>query len=162
MNVNIRLLLALIVALILTILPLPEFMLGVRPPWVLLLLLYAEFYLPKNFSTISVFFLGLCLDILLFHVIGENAFALLITTWVATGKTRRFAFFSVGQQMVLIGLFALIYESILLLIDAFLGNNYSSITVVGSTILAMLLWPWVRILAESIFIQKIKSKNFIM
>lgn len=44
--VSLRLFAAVIIALALTILPLPEVLLGLRPPWVLILILYWQFFCP--------------------------------------------------------------------------------------------------------------------
>jgi rod shape-determining protein MreD len=143
MTLNIRLFLALIIALTLTILPLPDVMMGIKPLWVLMLVLYVQFFLPHYFNITLLFFLGLCLDVLLSTVIGEHAFALLLTTWFAAGKARRFNFFAMLQQMMLVALYCLIYQLIVFLIDAFLGYNNGLWIVVGTVSLSTFFWPWV-------------------
>jgi rod shape-determining protein MreD len=162
MNIPVRLIIALCCSFLLSILPSPEIMHGIRAPWVLLLILFEIFYLPRYFNAYLVLFAGLCMDILLGSVIGEHSFAFLLTTWVASRKSQRFTFFPMGQQMVLIGLFSLIYNFTMLLIDAFLGNKFSLFSVLGSAGLAIILWPWVRILADSFFIPRVKSRNYIL
>ena len=148
-RLNVHLFFALFIAFVLTILPLPEMMVGFRPPWVLILVLYVQFFLPNYFNIFLLFFLGLCLDVLLSTVIGEHVFALVLTTWFVAGKVRRFYLFSMGQQMVLVALFCLVYQSILFLIDAFLGYNNGPWLIVGTALFSMLFWPWVRVLADS-------------
>ena len=88
-----------IVALILSILPMPELISAFRPPWVLLLVLYIEYFLPGNFKLTTLLIVGLLLDVLLSTVIGEHSFALLLVTWIASSKSRRFQFFSMMQQI---------------------------------------------------------------
>ena len=146
---NLRLLLALFIAFVLTILPLPEAVMGFRPPWILLFALYVRFFLPSYFNITVVFFLGLCVDVLLSTVIGEHAFALLLTTWFASGKARRFIFFSLIQQMMLIAVFCLIYQLIIFFIDAFLGYHNNILTLTGAVALSVFFWPWIRMLADS-------------
>ena len=141
MTLNIRLFFALFIVFVLTILPLPEMAMGLRPPWVLMFVLYIQFFLPNYFNITLLFFLGLCLDVLLSTVIGEHAFALLLTTLFAAGKARRFNFFSVIQQMMMVALFCLLYQLIIFLIDAFLGYNNGPWLVVGTALLGMLFWP---------------------
>lgn len=106
-NLRIRLGIGFIGALILSILPMPELISIFRPPWILLLVLYIEYYLPGNFKLTTLLFVGLALDILLSTVIGEHSFALLLVTWLASTKSRRFQFFSIMQQICLIGFFCL-------------------------------------------------------
>lgn len=87
---NFRIFLTLLSTLILTIIPMPELLLGIRPPWVLLFVLYIQFFLPGYFNLISLFLLGLCMDVLLATTIGEHAFTLMLTTWVSSGKSSAF------------------------------------------------------------------------
>ena len=141
---SIRLFVALIIVFILTILPLPEILVGFRPPWFLMFVLYIQFFLPNYFNIFLMFFLGLCLDVLLSTVIGEHALALILTTWLAAGKARLFTFSSVIQQMTLIALFCFTYQLIIFLIDVFFGYSNGVWLVVGTTLLSLLFWPWVR------------------
>jgi len=148
-SLNMRLLIALFVAFVLTVLPLPDLLHGIRPPWILLLVLYVQFYLPHYFNITLILILGLCLDVLLSTVIGEHAFALLLTTWISSGKTRRFYFFSMIQQTMLIASFCFIYQLCLFLMESFLGYHNPVMMLVASTLLTILLWPWVRVLADN-------------
>lgn len=143
-----RLILAFILALALTILPMPELLNGIRPSWVLLLVLYLQFYLPDYFQVWALFVVGLILDVLLSTVIGEHAFALTVTAWLINSKSRRFYFFSIGQQMALIGLFSAIYQGLLMIITASLGFHTGWIGFVGSVVSSVILWPWVRLVLE--------------
>lgn len=147
-SMTLRLTIAFLLALILTILPMPEILLGTRPMWVLMLILYLQFYMPDSFNLFVLFVLGLFLDTLLSTVIGEHTLALSLVTWIASSKARRFYFFSIGQQMMLMGFFCFLYQIIILTIDAFLGFHVGFVSVIGSTAISVLLWPWVRLIAE--------------
>ncbi len=145
---NVRLLLILISAIVLTILPLPVLISPFRPPFILLFILYVQFFVPQYFNVTWVLFLGLCLDVLMFTVIGEHALILLLTSWVASGKTRRFNFFSTIQQMFLVLLFCLFYQMLLALINASFGYSKEIWSVCITAIVGMFLWPWIRWLAD--------------
>lgn len=149
MKLKIRLFFLLILACMLTILPLPQAIAGFKPPWVLLLILYIQFYLPQYFNPSILLFLGVCLDVLLSTALGEHAFAFILTTWFAAGKVRRFNFFSISQQMMLVGLFCLFYQGIIFLMGAFMGHSNEFFMVVGSAFLGLLFWPFMRLLGES-------------
>lgn len=154
-NVGLRLTALLTTALVLSILPMPEVFHGFRPPWILLLLLYIEYYLPNKFNICIVLFIGLLLDVLLATVIGEHSFALLFTTWIASSKARRFQFFSMLQQICLIGFFCFMYQFLILLIDGLLGFNYSIYMSLASAGLGMFFWPWIRLLGDSSLLTRI-------
>ena len=124
----------------LTILPLPAQISGIRPAWVLLCLLYLQMYLPKYFHVLVVLLLGLCLDALLSTPMGEHAFALLVTTWLMDGRTRRFMFFSIMQQMLVVGLACGCYQLILFIVDASFGHMTEVSTVWGVAISSMIFW----------------------
>lgn len=147
-NINLRLFLAFFLVFVLTIIPLPTLLTGFRPPWVLMLILYLQFFLPNYFNITVLFILGLCLDVLLSTVIGEHAFALLIATWISSTKARRFYFYSIGQQMLMVAKYCLIYQLVIYFIDVFLNYNHNVIWVCGSSLVSLLLWPWLRLLAD--------------
>ncbi|KTD47663.1 rod shape-determining protein MreD [Legionella quateirensis] len=147
-NLRLRLWIGFIGALVLSILPMPEILSAFRPPWILLLVLYIEYYLPGNFRLTTLLITGLLLDVLLSTVIGEHSFALLLVTWIASSKSRRFQFFSMIQQICLIGFFCLLYQSVISFIDALLGFHYSLLMPFISAVLGMFFWPWIRLLGD--------------
>lgn len=154
MNKNLipKLVIGFVLALLLTILPMPGIFQGIRPIWVLLLLLYLQFYLPDYFNLWFLFVLGLLLDIILSTVIGEHILALALVTWISSNKARRFYFFSTGQQMALISFFCLLYQLIMLTVNAFLGFPIAPISIVGSTILSAILWLFLRLIADELLL----------
>ena len=143
-----RLFIATIIALILTILPLPDIFIGLRPPWVLMLILYLQLFLPDYFKIYYLIILGLVLDVLLSTLLGQHVFALALVSWIASSKARRFRLFSIGQQMALIGFFCLLYQLLIFMMDASLGYSVRFAMAVGSAMISILLWPWLRLIAD--------------
>lgn len=125
---------------VLSIVPLPPSLNLIRPAWVLLCVLYLQTYMPAYFHVLMVLVLGLCLDALLSTPMGEHAFALLVTTWLMVGRTRRFRLFSIVQQMLIIGLACGCYQLILFIVDASFGHTSSVASIAGVVITSMLLW----------------------
>lgn len=144
LHLNIRFLMAVFFALILTIIPLQSLLSSVRPPWVLMLLLYIQFFSPDQFKLTMVITLGLVLDVLLATLLGEHALALVITTWVASSRVRRFHLFGLPEQMALITLLCCLNELILYYIDLCQGFDHSLVMVFGTTFMSVLLWPWIK------------------
>lgn len=154
-----RVFIALLIAFILTILPLPHVLNELRPPWVLLLILALQFYRPARFNIFILFIIGLILDALLATVIGEHAFALCLVCLIASNKTRRFSFFSMSQQMTLIGFLVTFYQLTLYFIEAFLGYQNNIFALIGSAMISVLLWPWLRLLVEEFILANKKYLN---
>ncbi|OGV49569.1 MAG: rod shape-determining protein MreD [Legionellales bacterium RIFCSPHIGHO2_12_FULL_42_9] len=148
----IRLIILLLAGLILTIMPLPDILIQGRPPWILLIVLYVQLYLPNYFNVAVVFTMGIMLDSLLVTVIGEHALALCVVTWLANSKARRFALFPMGQQMGFIGFFAMAYQLIIVLIDSFLGDQAKLVSVIGGGVVSVLVWPWLRLMGEEVLL----------
>lgn len=142
----VRLLLGFVIALVLTILPLPAIFTMVRPAWVLLLILYIQSFFPKYFKVSLAFLFGLCLDVLSGAIMGEHAFALLITTWFASGRVHRFKYYSMIHQMSMMALFCLLYQCVLYVIDAFLGHAVFVWQIIGVPLTSILMWPWLCVL----------------
>lgn len=150
-TINFRFIFAVFLVLALSIIPIPNIIAIFRPPWVLMFVLYVQFYLPRYYRVSWVFLLGISLDVLLVTTFGEHAFALLLTSCLAASKTRRFHFFSVVQQMMFIALFCMVYELTLVLIDTSLGLNNNLFFAVGTVLVTMIFWPWIKFLADNTF-----------
>lgn len=157
-SLQMRLWVGFVAALSLSILPMPEIMSAFRPPWVLLLVLYIEYYLPGNFKLTALLVIGLLLDVLMSTVIGEHSFALLLVTWIASSKSRRFQFFTMVQQICMIGFFCFLYQSLISFIDALLGFQYNVLMPLASAILAMFFWPWIRVLGDGSLLSRLSYR----
>lgn len=155
-----RLFISFIIALILTILPLPDLFVGLRPPWVLIVLLYLQLFLPDYFKISFLIILGLMLDVLLSSLLGQHVFVFALTTWIASSKARRFRLFSIGQQMGLIGFFCLFYQLVILMMDASLGYSIQPVMAIGSAIISILFWPWLRLITDDVFKIKLSYRRY--
>ena len=159
-DIRLKLLIAFIGVLVLSILPMPELVSDFRPPWVLLLILYIEYFIPGKFHITTLVLVGLVLDVLLSTVIGEHSFALLLVTWLASTRSRRFQFFSMMQQIILVGCFCFIYQAIISVTDALLSYNYSIFMPIASALLSMFIWPWIRLLGDGSLLTRLTYRRY--
>jgi rod shape-determining protein MreD len=159
LTLNIRLLLACLTALVLSIIPIPNFLSNFRPSWILLLALYCQFYLPNFFSLVAVVFLGACLDVLLSTTLGMHSLALVITTWIASSRVQRFHIFPLSQQMVLLALLCLIYQVVLYLVESHQGFHATLLNMLGGMIMSLLAWPWVQLLLSRYLAASIQNND---
>ena len=105
-----------------------------------------------------VFVLGIGLDSMLSSVMGEHALCLALVTGLASGKSRRFALFPIGQQMVFIGLYAMTYQVLLVLVDSFLGYQTNGLSVLWIGLVSVLVWPWLRLLGEEFLLVGVRIR----
>lgn len=155
----IRLLFTSCFILILSIMPLPQPLDLFRPLWGLTLVLYLQWSVPKGCSVGFVLLVGLALDALGAGLMGQHACALLITAWIASSNAQRFRLFTIGYQMLGLGMFCVVYQSILLITGFLLGYHVSLSSNILPMITTVLLWPWVQLVADRMFLTlSIKSR----
>ena len=155
----VRLFLASCLMLILSIMPLPEPLELFRPLWALTLVLYLQWSVPKGCSVGFILLFGLALDALGAGLMGQHAFALLLTVWIASSNAQRFRLLAIGHQMLGLGIFCLTYQAILLATGFFLGYRASLLSNLLPIVTTVLFWPWMQLLADRMFLTfSIKSR----
>ena len=131
------------IAMLLTILPMPEWARPFRPQWVTLVMLYWAIALPHRVGVGSGFVAGIILDVLTCTLLGQHALGLSVVTFVAIQLHQRIRVFPFWQQSLGI-LILLVIEHLLALwvTGATRGISpgliYWSVPLIGA-----LLWPWV-------------------
>ena len=107
-------LLSFLVAYVLAVLPLPQWLLWARPEWVALAVIYWTIALPHRVGIATALLLGVGLDVLEGAVIGQNAFALVVVALLSLILYQRLRVYSLVQQagvvFVLIGINQLICQ----------------------------------------------------
>jgi rod shape-determining protein MreD len=138
--------LSMLIALMLTILPLPLWAAWFRPEWVLLVVIYWIIALPQRFNLGMAWCLGLVLDALSGTILGEHAMAMTIVAYVAVRQHRRIRVANIWQQSCTMGFFIALFQGIIFLIQAIVGQVPSSLLYWLPTITSMLFWPWIFII----------------
>ena len=77
------------VALLLTLLPLPEWASELRPPWVALTLLYWILAAPERVGVFWGWAMGLLLDVSIGTILGQHALSLAVMAWLMVSLQRR-------------------------------------------------------------------------
>jgi rod shape-determining protein MreD len=130
------------VAMLLTILPMPDWARPYRPQWVTLVLLYWAIALPHRVGVGSGFIAGIVLDVLTGTLLGQHSLGLSVVLFIAIQLHQRIRVFPFWQQSLGI-LVLLIVEHLLSLwvIGATRGEapglGYWAVPLIGA-----LLWPW--------------------
>ncbi len=140
-------LVSLLIALILSILPLPAWVLLIQPQWIILVILYWIIVIPHRISIGIAWIIGLLLDVLYGTLLGEHALALCVLAFLAQRLHRQIRMFPLLQQAFSVFILVIIYQALLLWIQGTLGqigNNINWFWV--SALTSMLLWPWVAML----------------
>lgn len=135
-----------LVAILLSLLPLPTWAVWWQPEWVCLVLIYWVMATPYTLGMISVFILGIIIDLLQGTVLGEHVFCLLLVRYVIIKFHQLVRVYPLPQQTFFVFLVLLLYKTLIFLIQGFLGVLPHSVFYWISTVVSAVLWPWIFML----------------
>ena len=136
-----RLLVSALVALILTVLPLPPWLDALRPEFLVLTVLFWSVYAPRTGGIAFGFFAGLLLDVFQGPVLGEHALALALITYIAVREHQRVRSKPAIQQAIFVLGALILYELVLFMIDGWTGHPVTSPLRWVHTLTGALIWP---------------------
>jgi rod shape-determining protein MreD len=139
---------SIVVALILSIVPLPDSIAAFRPDWVAMVLLYWSLIEPRRYGLFTAFWLGLVLDTLAGTLLGQHSLALLVIVYLSQRFHLRIRAFPASQvATVVIGLLT-VYQFLLFWIDGVAGRDVSLLERWGPVITGGALWLLVLVGVE--------------
>lgn len=141
-------LLTLVVAILLTLLPLPGSLEVLRPYWVALVLIYWCLETQGLISLGLAFTVGLLLDLLTGSLLGLHALSLVIIVYLASRFRARLRFFPPWQQALSV-LALLVNDRIILLwINSLRDEPMPGLDFWLAPVVGTLLWPWIFLLLD--------------
>ena len=139
-----------IAAMVLTVIPMPEWMALFRPEWVALTLLYWCIALPLRVGVGSAFILGLLMDVLKGALLGQHALALAIIAFLANKVHQQIRVYPVWQQALSIMALIILYMMLVLWINGIIDYKTHNWLYWLPAISSTLLWPWVYIILRDL------------
>lgn len=136
-----QILLTTIVALVLTIVPLPNVLNLGRPDWVLLLVIYWSLNAPMLAGLFYAWCCGLVLDVLVGNLIGQHALAFVLTAALTQRFQFRMRIFPVLQQAVVVLGLVTLYHFLLFWIDGIVGTAVTSWWRWLPVLVGAVIWP---------------------
>lgn len=136
-----RLLLSALLALILTVLPLPPWADVIRPQFLVLTVLYWSVNAPRTGGIALGFFAGLMLDVFQGPVLGEHALALALAAYIFVREHQRIRSKPAFQQALIVFAALVAYEAVLFAIDGWTGHPVTSLLRWVHTVTGALIWP---------------------
>ena len=131
---------SLLLALLLGLVPLPEWLQPLRPYWVALVLAYWVLEEPEKMGLGAAFLLGLDADLSFGGLIGEQAMRLTIMAFILDRFRARMRFFPLSQQALAIGGLLLNDRVVSAAIHLVLGEPQQPWGYWWAPLLGMLLW----------------------
>lgn len=139
-----------LVALILQILPLPDYAQFFRPDWVALILIYWSMALPNTIRLSHAFIFGIIVDILLGTLLAQHSIAFVIIIYINLFFNLRIRVLSLGRQAIYVLILLLINQFLIVWIEGMTGSNPPIQAYFFPAITGMLIWPWAYIILRDI------------
>jgi rod shape-determining protein MreD len=139
--------LTIIIASLLGIMPMPDWLEIWRPEWIALVVVYWVIALPHRIGLFTAWIVGFFVDVLEGSLLGLNAIALTLIAYVALSLYQRLRMFTPLQQsttiLMLIGVSQLL---IFWVLTATGQNTPQNLLFVVSAVSSALVWPLVFVL----------------
>lgn len=139
-----------IAALMLTLVPLPDWAAYLRPEWVSLVLIYWCMALPDRVGVGIGWVAGLFLDVIHGAVLGQYALALALVAYFTLTLHRRIRVFPILQQMLVVLLLVLFQQLVVIWVKGFIGETPQSMRYWLPSLTSMLLWPWLFVILRDL------------
>ncbi len=130
-----------IVALVLNILPLPQWLQVIRPAFLVLAVLYWSTMAPFVAGMALGFVGGLALDVFQGSLLGEHALVLAFLTYLALRLNLLMRAKPIFEQSLYVLVALIAYETLLWLIDGWTGRSLSNPLRWVHTLTGALIWP---------------------
>lgn len=130
-----------IIAMVLTVLPLPPLVAIWRPAFIVLTVLYWSVMIPRAGGVLLGFIAGIGLDVFQGSLLGEHALALAFVTYLAIRLNLLVRAKPLFEQSLFVFAALLVYEFLLWVIDGWSGHPMSTFTRWAHTLTGALIWP---------------------
>jgi len=138
--------LTLLISLMLEVVPLPNWIIWLRPQWALLVIIYWMLAFPSVVGFVYAFCIGILLDLLNGTLLGEHAFAMVVIAYLILKLYQLIRVYPMAQQTLMIFMLVLLYRAVIFVIQGVIGESPHFMAYWLTVIISTLLWPWVFIL----------------
>ena len=142
--------LSLLLAILLGLLSLPDWIVPLRPYFLGFVLIYWLLETPDAVGMGLAFFIGLIGDLAFGTLLGEQALRLTVLAFIVQRFRARLRFFPLGQQSLAVLALLANDRVIAATVRGILGQGMPLWTFWLSPLLAMALWPWLALLLDTL------------
>lgn len=143
----------LVIAVMLEIAPLPAALQPLRPPLPAMVLIYWCMMWPERFGLMTAFLTGIALDILHGHLLGENALALSVVTYVTLRFHLQIRIFPLWQLTMTVFSLLTMAAFFQFLVEGIAGYGTLGLSRWPRVLTGSLLWPIVMGMLDRVRIQ---------
>lgn len=140
-------------AIAVEIVPLPDALQTIRPPLVTMALIYWVLMRPERFGLLLGFSLGIMLDILHGQLLGQNALALAVVSYITLRFHLQIRIFPLWQMTMTVLALLTLVASVQFVIEGIAGFGTLGLGRWPQVLTGTLLWPPVMALLDRVRMQ---------
>ena len=130
-----------IVALMLTMLPLPASITAFRPDWVALIMIFWAISVPRSYGVGIAWIVGIILDVSQGTLLGQHALALCVVTFVTVRFHLLMRVFPLLQLTATVFALLALYQFLLFWVNGVAGVSTPSSVYWAPVLTGTLIWP---------------------
>jgi len=147
---GIIILLTFVAALMLTLLPMPDWTTLYRPQWYTLVLIYWALATPHKVGVGVGWLTGIAVDVITGTLLGQHALSLSLIAFITQKLHQRVRLFPLWQQALTVLLLLLTEKLLSLWVIGAIAEPLPSAWFWVPPLIGMLLWPWVYIVLRDL------------
>jgi len=141
---------SMVVALMLTMTPMPNWAESLRPSWIVLTLLYWAITFPGSYGVVTAWIAGFILDVAQGTLLGQHALAMSLVIYVALKFHLQLRQFPILQLMATVFVLLALYEFVLFWINGVAGVMAPARNYWGPVIVSALIWPAINLVLANV------------
>jgi len=140
----------LIIALLLSVAPMPEHLEMARPLWLALVLTFWAINYPHQVGLLTAWSLGIAQDVLYGTLFGQHALALMLAVFLVLTLQQRIKLFPLWQQSCALLVIYGVAQLVLLWLSTLSGVRPELSYYIVPVLVSCLLWPWLFLLLNNV------------
>jgi rod shape-determining protein MreD len=149
-NRRLPVIVTLLVGLMLSIMPLPDWLATFRPDWLALLVIFWAMQLPRTWSVGTAWLIGIILDVAYGTLLGQNAVALCVIVFITVRFHLLMRVFPLSQLTATVFALLALYQFILFWINGVAAITAPAINYWGPVVAGTLIWPFLYMFLSGI------------
>lgn len=141
---------SLLIAFMLALWPLPDYLSAFRPNWLALVLCYWVLEAPDRVGLGVAFLLGLAADLVFGTLLGEQAMRLCVIAFILLRFRAQLRFFTLPQQALAVLALLLNDRVVVMMIRALTGEGWPPWEFWVAPLIGAALWPWLFLLLDDV------------
>jgi len=130
-----------VVALMLTMMPLPAAITALRPDWVTMIVIFWAISVPRSYSVGTAWIIGILVDVTQGTLLGQHALALCSIAFITVRFHLLMRVFPLLQLTATVFALLALQQFLLFWINGVAGVNAPSLSYWGPVLTSTLLWP---------------------